>query len=159
MQTFLPYAEFDRSAQVLDVRRLGKQRVEALQVLRGLLVEGYGWRHHPAVRMWRGHPEALGCYGVTMALRWVSLGYADTVEASLRRELAEVGIDTIRSQGELQEVGGLPPWLGDTELHRSHQSNLVRKDPTWYRQFFPTVAADLPYVWPADPSVEAEERA
>ena len=52
MQTFLPYADMRRSAQVLDPRRLGKQRVECLQVLRGPTVEGYGWRHHPAVRMW-----------------------------------------------------------------------------------------------------------
>lgn len=41
-----------------------------------------------------------------------------------------------------------PPWLGDAELHRSHQSALVRKDPTYYRQFFPDVPDDLPYVWP-----------
>ena len=32
MQTFLPYADFQRSAQVLDYKRLGKQRVEALQI-------------------------------------------------------------------------------------------------------------------------------
>ncbi|MCW2903762.1 MAG: hypothetical protein JWO67_6027 [Streptosporangiaceae bacterium] len=50
MQTFLPYADFTATAQVLDPRRLGKQRVETLQVLRGLTVTGYGWRHHPAVR-------------------------------------------------------------------------------------------------------------
>ena len=51
MQTFLPYPDFTASAAALDPRRLGKQRVEALQVLRGLTVAGYGWRHHPAVRM------------------------------------------------------------------------------------------------------------
>ena len=27
MQTFLPYADFERSARVLDAKRLGKQRV------------------------------------------------------------------------------------------------------------------------------------
>ena len=54
MQTFLPYADFAETARVLDQRRLGKQRVEALQVLRALFIPGYGWRHHPVVRMWRG---------------------------------------------------------------------------------------------------------
>jgi hypothetical protein len=34
VQTFLPYADFAESARVLDRARLGKQRVEALQVLR-----------------------------------------------------------------------------------------------------------------------------
>ena len=52
MQTFLPYAGFADTAQVLDKRRLGKQRVEAIQVLRALTVPGYGWRHHPAATMW-----------------------------------------------------------------------------------------------------------
>ena len=58
MQTFLPYPDFRASAQVLDRRRLGKQRVEALQVLRGLIVPGYGWRRHPAVRMWDDGAQA-----------------------------------------------------------------------------------------------------
>jgi hypothetical protein len=60
LQTFLPYLDFVACARVLDSRRLGKQRVEALQILRALLVPEYGWRHHPAVLMWKGYPEALG---------------------------------------------------------------------------------------------------
>jgi hypothetical protein len=42
LQTFLPYPDFAASAQALDQRRLGKQRVEALQVLRALTTPGYG---------------------------------------------------------------------------------------------------------------------
>ncbi len=53
MQTFLPYPDFKRSAKVLDYRRLGKQRVEALQILKALQVENYGWRNHPIVKMWK----------------------------------------------------------------------------------------------------------
>ena len=45
-------------------------------------------------------------------------------------------------------AGALPPWLGDPALHRSHQSNLVRKDPAFYKERFPDVPDDLPYVWP-----------
>jgi len=63
MQTFLPYLDFAECARVLDDRRLGKQRVEVLQIARAITVPGYGWRHHPAVRMWRGYEEALGAYG------------------------------------------------------------------------------------------------
>lgn len=36
MQTFLPYDSFKKSARVLDQRRLGKQRVECLQILGAL---------------------------------------------------------------------------------------------------------------------------
>src|SRR3712207_6920370 len=54
MQTFLPVADFDESARLLDSPRLGKQRVETLQVLRALELPDYGWVSHPVVRMWRG---------------------------------------------------------------------------------------------------------
>ena len=59
MQTFLPYPDFAASTAVLDDVRLGKQGVEAYQIVRTLLEIASGWRHHPAVRMWRGHTDAL----------------------------------------------------------------------------------------------------
>ena len=63
MQTFLPYPSFARSAAVLDHRRLGKHRVEALPIVRALTRTDYGWQHHPAVQMWRDHEEDLVAYG------------------------------------------------------------------------------------------------
>ena len=48
MQTFLPFPDFQQSAAVLDHVRLGKQRVEALQILRALVIPEYGWQSHPA---------------------------------------------------------------------------------------------------------------
>jgi hypothetical protein len=145
VQTFLPYPSFARSAAVLDTRRLGKQRVEALQLLRGLRRPDYGWRHHPAVRMWRGFDDALLCYAVAITQRWRSLGYADSVLDML---LAEAPARP-RAQIDLARRRRLPSWLGRRAFHRSHQSALVRKDPGHYRPFFPNVPDDLPYVWPA----------
>lgn len=152
MQTFLPYADFRRTARVLDQRRLGKQRVETLQILRGLTRPGYGWRHHPAVKMWRDHEEALGAYGLAITDEWLRAGFADTCEASIRAELAAAGITHVRSQQELRAVGALPSWLGSRRFHRAHQSALVRKDPAHYRPHFPTVPDDLEYVWPVEPA-------
>jgi Pyrimidine dimer DNA glycosylase len=133
---------------VLDQRRLGKQRVEALQVLRGLTGQDHGWRHHPAVLMWRGYEEALGSYGVTVCRTWFVRGFADTCELKLREELNRIGVAAPRPQPELAAADALPPWLGDPALHRSHQSSLLRKDPAFYRPLFPDVPDDLPYVWP-----------
>lgn len=152
VQTFLPYADFEQSARVLDPRRLGKQRVECLQVLRGLTVEGYGWRHHPAVKMWRGFEEALGRYSFACCEVWVEGGFADTCASTISSELASVGIARVRSQEELAAAGALPGWLGEESFHRSHRSALVRKDPGFYRERFPDVPDDLPYVWPTGPS-------
>lgn len=158
MQTFLPDADFVRSAALLDQRRLGKQRVEVIQIVRALTVPGYAWRHHPATLMWEGFEEALGAYGVAVAEAWRAQGFGDTCEATIRADLGAAGLRSIRSQEDLAAVGALPPWLGDEALHRSHRSALVRKDPAVYRPRFPDVPDDLPYVWPVrSPNVLAAE--
>ncbi|WBB78928.1 MSMEG_6728 family protein [Micromonospora sp. WMMD882] len=150
MQTFLPYPDFLASARVLDQRRLGKQRVEAIQVLRGLTRPGYGWRHHPAVKMWAGYEEALVRYGLDVCAVWRAGGRADTCAATLVADLATgCGLRVVRTQPELAGAGDLPPWLGREDLHRSHRSSLLRKDPDHYRPLFGAVPDDLEYVWPA----------
>ena len=160
MQTFLPYADFDRSARVLDAKRLGKQRVEAIQVVRAVTWSGYGWAHHPAALMWRGYEEALGRYGLTCCEVWTELGFGDTCAATITTDLRAAGVDPIRTQDELAAAGALPPWLGDEAVHRSHRSALVRKDPEHYGPLFPDTPDDLPYHWPvrSEATLEAERR-
>ncbi|KJY20851.1 MULTISPECIES: MSMEG_6728 family protein [Streptomyces] len=159
MQTFLPFPSFRASAAVLDARRLGKQRVEALQVLRGLIVPDYGWRRHPAVRMWTGYEEALVRYGLDVCRAWTAEGRADTCAVTLVQDFrAWLPGAEPRTQRQLADDGDLPPWLGAPDFHRSHQSALVRKDPDFYRPHFPEVADDLPYVWPASDRTPGRER-
>lgn len=133
MQTFLPYPDFQESAKVLDYRRLGKQRVEAWQILRTLALgeRAKGWRNHPAVLMWRGHENALNQYGREMCLEWRERGYTDNM------------LDRFVCVGRIV----LPKWLGDSRLHLSHQSNLIRKDPEYYKLHFPEVPDNLAYFW------------
>jgi hypothetical protein len=149
VQTFLPYPDFTASALVLDQKRLGKQRVETIQVLRGLTLPTYGWRHHPAVKMWIGYEEALVRYGLDMCTVWCATGRADTCATTLVVDLSAAGgPSTVRTQQELAAAGDLPPWLGDEALHLSHRSSLLRKDPDVYRPVFGDIPDDLPYVWP-----------
>jgi hypothetical protein len=142
VQTFLPYASFAESARALDPRRLGKQRVEALQVLRALTIPTYGWQHHPCTQMWRGHVNALAAYGVEISREWVARGHADTCEA----QIGEFWDG--RDQAALAAAGELPWWLGDEAFHLAHRSSLLRKDPEWYGPRFGALPDDLPYVWP-----------
>lgn len=160
MQTFLPYPDFERSARALDAKRLGKQRVETIQVVRALTRPGYGWANHPAVLMWQGFEEALGRYGFTCCDVWTGLGFGDTCAATIAEDLRAAGIATVRTEEELVAAGALPPWWGDEALHLSHRSALVRKNPDHYGPLFPDVPADLPYVWPVRSAavVEAERR-
>lgn len=149
MQTFLPYADFEASARALDQRRLGKQRVECIQIVRGLTVPDYAWRHHPAVKMWRGHLEALGCYSFVVCDVWTEAGRNDTCRDTIAADLATAGVEHVRTQDELRALGLLPSWLGDEAFHLPHRSSLVRKDPEHYEALFPDVPADLPYWYPA----------
>jgi hypothetical protein len=146
VQTFLPYPSFAASAAALDPVRLGKQRVETLQLLRANTVPDYGWRHHPAAKMWAGRLPALVAYGLAMTDAWIALGRADTVRAQLLAFAPEV-------EGKAQAQLELPWWLGDPAFHLSHRSNLVRKDPAFYRPLFGDIPDDLPYIWPS-PSAE-----
>lgn len=151
MQTFLPYPDFARSAAVLDPARLGKQRVETLQILRALELFDYGWSNHPAVGMWRGHTPALVSYGLACVGEWTREGRADAT-GPLIAEFAPQVVG--RGQSELTSAGLMPPWLGDERLHLSHRSALLRKDPDFYRAVFDTTATpdDLPYHWPESPA-------
>ena len=135
MQTFLPYPDFIDSAYVLDRQRLGKQRVETKQILNALEGNSKGWVNHPAVKMWRGYEPALALYGVVMCAMWAERGYVDNLLPFFAVRLRE---DMI-----------MPPWIGNANFHRSHQSNLVRKDPAHYGPLFPDVPDDLEYLWPS----------
>jgi hypothetical protein len=149
VQTFLPVADFTGSARLLDTPRLGKQRVETLQILRAIELPDYGWANHPAVLMWRGRTPALAAYGLAMARVWQERGFADSTEHQIGEFAPEV---VGRPQEELADAGLLPSWLGNEELHRSHRSNLIAKDPAFYRARFADLFGpepdDLPYVWP-----------
>lgn len=134
MQTFLPYESFERTAKILDMRRLGKQRVEAYQIMRvlnGESGEKGGWRNHPAVLMWRDNLPALYEYGRIVCVEWRRRGYVDNL-------LDKFPVEPVT----------YPSWLGDPDFHKSHQANLVRKLPEHYRKYFPTIDDTLPYVWP-----------
>lgn len=159
MQTFLPYPDFTRSARSLDPKRLGRQRVEVLQILRALTVPGYGWRHHPAAKMWSGYEEALVRYGLEVCAAWCELGRSDTCARQMTAELAAAcGVSRVRSQAELAAAGDLPNWLGQEDLHRSHRAALLRKDPDFYGSLFEPEPTDLPYVWPASDRAPCHRR-
>jgi len=137
MQTFLPYPDFDDTARCLDQKRLGNQRLEAKVILKTLLGESDGWKHHPAVKMWRGHELQLAQYGAAMCCEWVRRGFKDT-QLSWFVQVA-VGLPERTTE---------PPWLRDERLHASHRSNLLRKKPEYYAQFGWEEPSTLPYYWP-----------
>ena len=129
MQTFLPYESFDDSMKCLDNLRLGKQRVEALQIMKAIYIPDYGWRHHPAVKMWTDYPEALQMYHVSAINEWVRRGKNNNMP------LTKVQTDK------------MPDWLGNEMFHASHRSNLLRKDSKYYGRYGWEEPDTMPYYW------------
>jgi len=177
MQTFLPHADFARSAAALDRQRLGKQRVEVLQLLNTFRPDRRlrGWANHPARLQWEGYLDALARYGLVVCAEWVHRGYRDGCAAkiaaswcrSTAREipggedavpppmLEEIGT-FLRQREEAARRGEdsrfFPPWFGDERYHASHRGNLLRKDPVWYGTLGWTESPELPYFWPVSAS-------
>ena len=149
MQTFLTHWHEDAltvfrvTAKELDWQRLGKQRVEALQIINTITRSHdahsqdarIGWVNHPAVRMWRERETLpiLWLYHDVMIQEWIDRGYRNNM-AFMR------GTDQYW-------FPKTPAWI-TPELVRSHQSNLIRKKPEHYRRLWPDVPDDLPYIWP-----------
>lgn len=131
MQTFLPYSDFILSAKCLDYKRLGKQRVEAFQILKSLRTNS-GWINHPATKMWRGYECSLTLYMNEMIREWISRGYNNSMVIELVSHSNPPN----------------PTWFGDERLHSSHRSNLLRKDPEYYKKWNWTEVNNMPYFWP-----------
>ena len=134
MQTFLPYPNFPMCAKVLDDKRLGKQRVEAKQILN--ILEGKSkskaWVNHPAVRMWRKNEHVLKHYINTMIKEWINRGFENNME------FEEVDPEILYS----------PRRLFDRKLHLSHRARLLKKNPKHYGQYWKAKDPNAPYWWP-----------
>lgn len=156
MLTFLPYQSFRKSAMVLDSKRLGKQRIEARQLLeaigwrldpemgtiitemrddlpdKGAWVER--WRSGPAAEMWEGYHWALASYYNAMVWEWIGRGYNSDMP--------------VISFFKAPKCYSLPEWLGDEEFHSCQRANLLRKFPKHYEQFGWEEEPKTGYIWP-----------
>lgn len=143
MNTFLPYPSFQKSAECLDNKRLGKQRVEVLQILKALS-KGPGkdkktpWYNHPATQMWKGHERNLCAYGISCCIEWTKRGFKDSCYNKIKEISLDFPIKSISFSN----------WFGYNKFHASHRSNLLRKNSSHYSKFGWTEPDNLSYYWP-----------
>ena len=114
---------------MLDRQRLGKQRVEAYQILQVLFGIKTGWVGHPAVEMWRGYELALGVYANHMCIEWCKRGYEDNMKERVIALVEEHLIVEERLRHQF------PLWLGYPKVHATHRKMLYEKDPEHYGPF------------------------
>lgn len=143
MQTFLPYNDYYKSAKVLDRQRLGKQRVEVLQLLNSIrkIKNGEpirGWKNHPCRKMWQNYSNALVEYGQAVCKAWKERGYKDTCYEKI----------TAHYDNKNQTI--TPPFMGNNIFHESHRSMLTQKNSSWYKKLWPSTPDNLEYYWPEE---------
>jgi hypothetical protein len=141
LQTFLPHSDFEKTAKCLDYKRLNKQRVEAYQLALGMNdPDNFGWRHHPAFKMWLGYKYALVEYGIAICYEWIERGYKDSLLVKFFGMLPTYTCTGYNN----------PPWLGNEKFHSRHRSALLQKNYEWYSQFGWSEKPELNYIWPID---------
>lgn len=162
MQTFLPYPDFEETAKALDYKRLGKQRIEALECLyvnyrhKGVDLREefemsdkyaeYTWKrfeNHPCAKMWYCWEGCLFEYAITMCTEWKARGYNDNTLLKL-----------LKAQSLVEWNLYTPFWLGDNEFHNMHKRVLLDKNYEHYVNLWPDlkpakkIDGRWPYIWP-----------
>ncbi len=139
MMVWLPYESFEESARSMDSRTLTIQRFDAFRLLSAITKDApTGMRSTPCFLLWRDHPLWLASYGVAVSLEWER-------QANRPSELTNRFRDHLASVTDLTEP--YPRWLGDSLLHLSHRSNMIRLSPEHYQALWPGVIEGLPLFW------------
>lgn len=122
----------------LDNKRLGKQRVEAYQIISAitgrLKLDGTpyrGWLNHPCTIMWKNYLPALKLYMNYSIAEWISRGFKNTMQFECYIESQIV----------------IPPFIGNERFHSSHRANLLKKDSLFYSKYGWKENPQDPYVW------------
>jgi Pyrimidine dimer DNA glycosylase len=115
MQTFLPYPNYIRCAQSLDNKRLGNQRLEAMQIVNTLEGKSIGYKNHPAIKMWVGYTNSLKYYTNCCIDEWVKRGFKNTMK-----------------KYDVDHQNEDPWWVGDKNFHRAMRARLIEKDEAFY---------------------------
>ena len=162
MQTFLPYEDFAESAQALDDRRLGKQRVEAKQIIdiirkkrqrHNEYIAQAIWRRVESVEEgtydawkkkhpigWENHPAVLMWEPNTVDAwsDWWLARYGEAICDEWRRRGHR---DTLRhffrtvTTDPNYSIDKPPWWLGEERFHETHRARLYDKDRVHYEDF------------------------
>lgn len=151
MQTFLPFPDYKKSAQALDPIRLRNQRRESLSLITSI-INNNGWINHPCAKMWKPYLYQLCVYSCEISIECITRGFKDNC---LNKFISIINLfQQNRFWYKIDEINYVcgpkdyPHWLGNEVFHESHQSNLLRKDYSYYKDKFPGIVPYLNYYWP-----------
>lgn len=143
VNTFLISSTFEHTAEALDDKRLGKQRVEAYQIVNTLEGNSTGWRNHPATLAWKGYVDALKEYTNVMIEEWITRDKRNNMKLYSLPEHIEY-----------------PEWMFCERIHYSHQARLIQKNARHYIPLFPNIPSEYlqyGYIWPSKFTIDEIE--
>lgn len=158
VNTFVLSTDKNKLFSHLDKKRLGKQRLEAKQIIN--LLERYdetgelsgGFSNHPATRMWLGYTDALKVYFNLCVDEWINRGGKNTMELYDvdvdKYRIVQCSFDFFTGKAEFQEDFDefcFPVWFSYPPLILSHLASLIRKDEEFYSQNFVDIMEPLFY--------------
>ena len=165
--TFIVSEDFETTAKALDNKRLGKQRLEARQILdKCEYLNIHGWDkekykgtkyasyvNQPVLLMWKDHTSALRLYYNAIVKEWMARGFENNMPLLAHKPRLVNGKykRTIVMEGAPVPKVEMPPWLTWKPFLWSHMAALLRKNPKYYENSFPELPKNylgLGYVWP-----------
>lgn len=171
VNTFIISTHLPDTFSLLDYKRLGKQRLEAKQLINilekmdnGEDVNNIGFAKHPACLMWFGYTNALKAYFNLCVIEWISRGYKNTMELYdvdhdkfVNVECEFDGISTVFKGEDGDNPYEFPPFASFPPFILSHKAALIRKNPVYYKDLLceevePYIK--LGYLWPSKVSDE-----
>ena len=175
VNTFLPFSDFKKCAQVLDKKRLGKQRVEAMQLIKILeYIDSCTFLEQKSEMIIvnkdkrqviffngdtpfsvrsdfsKGKPRFVSWINHPALKMWV--GYTNAL-----KEYTNIMIQEwiFRGYNNTMKIYDLPekieyPWFIYWDmLQLSHLASLNRKDPSFYSFNVPEEYTKYTYIWPS----------
>ena len=122
--------------KLLDYRRLGKQRVEAKQIVDTIEKNTNGWKNHPVSKMWKNNIVGLKYYINCCIDEWVKRGYKNTMK---KYDLSEY----LLPDGTYDELKILPWFYFNKQIQESFKASLLRKNNEYYKD---VISCDTKYM-------------
>lgn len=161
VNTFVTTTDLVQNAKNLDYKRIGKQRLEARQIIAILealdnskQLDTKGWIEHPATKMWHGYTNALKVYFNVIVREWIQRGYVNNMQLYDIDE-SKYYVNPYIGNGMFQyqfTEYSFPPWFGYPPFIMAHRAALWRKNPVYYAKFnSPELQPyiNIGYLWPS----------
>jgi len=134
MEIFHSEETWSLSVLALDDKRLGKQRLECIQILLSLSGIINIWEipkyihNHPVTLLWKGNEDYLLSYTTACIIEWGNRGYKNTKCISAFHDMRAITGD--------YPVKGKPSFI-TADFIQSHKIKLYSKNPLFYAKYKP----------------------